>query len=215
MISFFNLVTGVHIAAGSVGLITGIISMSTAKGREGHKKAGKIFFYAMVMIFLSSIYMSIVKNNIFLLLIGFFSIYLASTGYRILSLKKIGEHAAKATAIDYLLGLTGIIAGLAMAALAIIYFSEGSNFGIVLLVFAIVSFGFGFQDLYKFKKPPTKKTHWINGHALRMGGAFTATVTAFVVVNFNINQQWILWILPTLIIIPITRKMVANFIQPK
>ncbi|MEI6264410.1 MAG: DUF2306 domain-containing protein [Sphingobacteriia bacterium] len=215
MISFFNVVTAVHITAGSLGLITGIISMSTTKGMKSHKKAGKIFFYAMVMIFLSSIYMSIVKNNIFLLLIGFFSIYLASTGYRILSLKKIGDHAANATAVDYLLGFTGIIAGISMAVLAIYYFSKGSNFGIVLLVFAIVSFGFGFQDLYKFKKPPTKKTHWINGHALRMGGAFTATVTAFIVVNFNINQQWILWILPTLIIIPITRKMVANFIQPK
>ncbi len=215
MISLFNFATGLHVASGTVGLITGIISMSTTKGMKSHKKAGKIFYYAMVLIFISSVYMSIVKNNIFLLLIGFFSIYLASTGYRILSLKKIGENASKASAIDYLLGLTGMIAGIAMAALAIFYFSKGSNFGIVLLVFAIVSFGFGFQDLYKFKKPPTKKTHWINGHALRMGGAFTATVTAFIVVNFNINQQWILWILPTLIIIPITRKMVANFIQPK
>jgi len=215
MISLFIVITGVHIASGTVGLITGIISMSTTKGMRVHRKAGKIFYYAMVMIFLSSLYMSIVKNNIFLLLIGFFSIYLASTGYRILWHKKITPNKTKISPLDYLLCFTGMLAGIAMLALSIYYFLNGSNFGIVLLTFGIVSFGFGFQDFYKLKNTPKEKTHWINGHALRMGGAFTATVTAFIVVNISISQQWILWILPTLVIVPIARKMAYNFTQPK
>ena len=212
--SLFELVTWTHVIAGTIGLITGLIGMISAKGKKLHRSSGKIFFFAMLMVFISSVYMSIVKNNIFLLLIGFFSIYLTSTGYRILSLKQLSVKPIKPKPVDYLLGIVGILAGCSMYCLSVLYFSKGSMFGIVLLLFGTVALSLGYIDLKMFKKPPSKKTFWLSSHALRMGGAFTATVTAFTVVNIQIQQQWILWILPSIIIIPLTRQMLKRFLSP-
>lgn len=213
MNSIFTIILWLHIAAGSTGLIAGLVSMLSTKGKKIHLLWGKIFFYAMVFVFITSVYMSIVKSNIFLLLIGFFSIYLAATGYRILSLKKLASSGGKPAAIDYLLGYTGIIAGFCMYGLSVFYFMAGNLFGIVLLVFGTVALSLGYKDLKNFSTPPLKKTFWLSGHAIRMGGAFTATVTAFIVVNFQIQQQWILWILPTIVIIPFTRRTLNQFLK--
>ena len=67
----------------------------------------------MAGVFVTSIYMSIVKDNIFLLLVGFFSFYLASTGYRILYLKKLGLQPIAPQAVDYLIGLLVLWPGFA------------------------------------------------------------------------------------------------------
>ena len=100
--SLFSCILIVHIAGGTIGLVTGLIGMISPKGKKLHRGAGKIFFLAMALIFVSSIYMSVVKQNWFLFFIGFFSFYLAATGYRILALKTELEKfkaAARATAI--------------------------------------------------------------------------------------------------------------------
>jgi hypothetical protein len=168
----------------------------------------------MAGVFVTSIYMSIAKDNIFLLLVGFFSFYLASTGYRILYLKKLGLQPIAPQAVDYLIGFTGIVAGICMLSFAGYLFLHHNQFGIVIFSFGCLAFWLGFKDLRKFKVRPTEKTHWILSHGMRMAGAYTATITAFVVVNVQVQQQWILWLLPGIIVIPLAQRTVNRFIKP-
>lgn len=213
--TIFQIVLIIHIICGTFGLIAGTIAMFISKTKKMHKTAGKVFFFAMLGIFVTSIYMSIAHNNIFLLLVGFFSFYLALTGYRILFLKKLGITIIKPKLIDHLIAATGILSGIAIIVLGVFLFINRNMFGIVCFNFGFVSIWLGYQDAIKFKFPPTSKTHWIGAHAFRMAGAYVATVTAFIVVNIQINNGWILWILPGIIIIPITKRIVKNFLNPK
>jgi uncharacterized membrane protein len=57
----------IHVASGAAALLAGLVSMASAKGKRLHRVAGKIFFWAMVGVFVSSVYMSLFKSNWFLL----------------------------------------------------------------------------------------------------------------------------------------------------
>jgi hypothetical protein len=209
--SIFSSLLVLHILSGSVGLITGTIAMASNKSGKVHRLAGKLFFYAMLGIFVTSIYMSIAHSNLFLLLIGFFSFYLAATGYRILFLKMLHFKKIQPTSLDYGLAVTGLLAGVALLILSISLLFKANMFGIVTLCFGCLSAWFGHSDWAKFKHPSANKKHWISSHGMRMAGAYTATITAFVVVNIQIAQGWILWLLPAVIVIPIAQKIVKNF----
>lgn len=212
--SFFLVALVLHIISGSIGLISGTVAMAAPKAGKLHKQAGKLFFYAMTAIFVSSLYMSIVKSNLYLLLIGFFSFYLACTGYRILRLKKLALQPIAPAAVDYLIGFTGIISGACMLSYAGYLLLQHNQFGIVILCFGSLAFWLGYRDLRKFRVRPTEKTHWIQSHGLRMAGAYAATITAFVVVNIQIQQQWILWLLPAVIVIPLAKRYINRLLQP-
>jgi uncharacterized membrane protein len=211
--SIFNIVLILHITSGTIGLISGTMAMCLKKAGKLHKTIGKFFFYAMAGIFITSFYMSIAKNNIFLLMVGFFSFYSAATGYRILYLKKLGKIKISPKLLDYVIGFTGLLAGLAMLIITVLIFKQGNMFGTVTLTFGAISTWMGYKDLAKFKYPPTQKLHWLESHGMRMAGAYTATVTAFIVVNINSPYQWVFWILPTFIIIPIAQRIVNRYVK--
>jgi hypothetical protein len=209
----FKIILGIHICCGSLGLICGTIAMIANKTKKTHKTNGLVFFYAMLGIFVSSVYMSIVTNNAFLLLIGFFSFYLAASGYRILFLKELATKGLKPTWVDYILGGSALIVGLLLIVSSVILFTHKNMFGTVTLTFGVLSLLLGYTDFKKFYVPTTNKLFWIANHGGRMGGAYTATITAFLVVNIHIQQNWILWLLPSVIITPIVTKMTNKFIK--
>ena len=212
-ITIYNLVLIVHISSGFLGLLCGTIAIMKTHFIKIHKKAGIIFFYAMVFIFTTSTIMCFLKTNIFLLLVGFFSFYLACTGYRVLQLKSIYKNNLKPQFIDYAIAITGIVAGISIYILAYLLFIQGSNFGFVCVMLGSVSLFLGILDIRKFSVIITDKFYWMRAHSIRMAGAYVATVTAFIVVNIQINQGWILWILPTFIIIPIAFRIVNKKIN--
>jgi hypothetical protein len=210
----FSIFLVLHIICGGAGLITGTIAMAAKKSGKAHRFAGKIFFYAMAGIFVTSVYMSIAHNNLFLLLVGFFSFYLAATGYRILYLKTLHLKKLQPKLLDYVIAGTGLLAGIALLILSVLLLIKINMFGIVTLSFGCLSLWFGYSDFIKFKYPPADKKHWINNHAMRMAGGYTATITAFVVVNIQIAQGWILWLLPALVVTPIAKRLVKKFMHP-
>ena len=208
--TIYTLVLIIHIISGFTGLVSGTVAISKTNSLKTHKIAGKVFFYAMLFIFITSTLMCLMKTNHFLLLIGFFSFYLTCTGLRILQLKSGTKNKLEPTFVDYVISITGISVGILILIFAYFLFQSNNNFGIVSLFFGSISIFLGVSDGRKFTKTFTNKFHWINTHAMRMAGAYVATVTAFIVVNIQINQGWILWILPSLIIIPIVKKIVKN-----
>jgi uncharacterized membrane protein len=89
MDNLFPIIRIIHILAGATALVTGLLAMLTLKGGKAHRINGKLYFWSMGIIFVSSIYMAIYREMIFFVLIAFFSFQAAFNGYRILYLKKI------------------------------------------------------------------------------------------------------------------------------
>lgn len=211
--TLFNIFLLAHIASGGAALLTGLISMTSVKGGRTHRLVGKIFFWAMAGVFISSVYMSLVKNNWFLLCVGFFSFYLTSSGYLVLKAKAV-KNMNTVRPMYWGVCLFGFVAGIAMLGLSINMYSKGYMFGTVPLVFGVLSSWLSFLDYRMIMTESKLKQVWLKSHALRMAGAFVATLTAFIVVNIQIEQQWILWLLPPALVIPATRRMITRF-QPR
>lgn len=199
MESFYLIIKVIHILAGAVALISGLIAMLTLKGGKAHRLNGKIYFWSMAIIFVSSIYMSIYKEMIFFVLVALFSFQAAFNGYRILYLKKLNQ-GQKAGMIDYIGLVVGGLAAAFMLYLGIVNASATNQSGIILLVFGVFYTLGVWNEYRKFKKPPTEKMFWYYKHIGQMGGAYIATVTAFLVNNYRLfpfMPAIVLWLLPT------------------
>ena len=72
----------IHIAAGSVALLTALAALVTAKGGAWHVRAGRVYAIGMTLIFLTAVPLAILGADVFLLLIAFFSMYLVFAGWR-------------------------------------------------------------------------------------------------------------------------------------
>jgi uncharacterized membrane protein len=204
-----------HILCGLTALITGFISMLNRKGGKNHRLTGKIFFTGMTGVFITATFISIVKSLGFLFMVGFFSYYLACSGYRILYLKKL-HLKQKPKVLDWLINSVGVLAGLALVIFSIHWFSSLGAWGTVPLSFGSFCLISGVQDVRSFFIPPNNKQHWIRTHGIRMGGSFAATVTAFTVVNVNIGSyNWVLWILPGVLIGIWAAKNIRQYLRPK
>lgn len=202
-----------HIAGGLAALITGTLSMFNRKGSKTHNVTGVIFFSGMCAVFVTSVYMSLVKSNWFLMVTGCFSFYMAASGFRSIFLKKL-HLGQRPVFIDWLIGVGGLLFGLGMYGLAAWMLGNGNSFGIVPLVFGTINTVMAAGDMIKFYKRPSKKTHWIISHGVRMGGAYTASVTAFLVVNVHMQPSWVVWLLPTAIVPVFIRQQVQKYLKP-
>lgn len=190
----------VHIISGFLALITGFLSMINRKGGNRHRLTGKLFFAGMTGVFVTSTAISLIKNNPFLLMVGFFSYYLACSGYRALYLKKL-HLKQKPRWIDWLISGSGVVFGIGLMVFSIDWFITRGAWGTVPLLFGGFCLLNAVTDIRRFFVAPTDKQHWLVTHGSRMGGSFAATVTAFIVVNFSIgNFTWVLWVLPGVLI---------------
>ena len=101
----------IHILFGSIGLLTGTINIGRKKGDKSHFLVGKLFLISMIINAIAGFVMSIMQNNLFLLIIAVFSFYMVCTGQRILSLKNLLKNQ-KPKIIDYLLTFGMLLFGL-------------------------------------------------------------------------------------------------------
>jgi uncharacterized membrane protein len=182
-----------HIACGMTALLTGFISIATEKGKKVHRKAGKVFFVAMILVAISAFVISIVKSNSFLLAIGIFSFYLNYFGYRALK-----NRNAKFKWFDWLvIAVSAATSGYMISTLNIVLVVFG-----VLLAYLLVANALPqLQGEEKLKEVRKRK---MLAHIGNMMGSYIATVTAFVVVNINfVKPGWIVWLLPTALGLPV------------
>lgn len=207
--TLFKIFLFAHILSGGTGLLAGLTSMIAAKGKPIHRLAGKVFFWAMLGVFITSIYMSIEKSNWFLLAVGFLSFYLTCSGTLVLK-AKVEKNNDSVKHLYLAVCLFGFLGGLGFFVLSINMFTRGYVFGIVPLVFGVLSCFQSSLDYRRITLDRELKDTWLRSHALRMAGAFAATLTAFVVVNIQIDQQWVLWLLPAAVVLPVARRMVAK-----
>lgn len=200
MKTFLTIFLIIHIACGMISLILGFMSMLNTKGGKRHRLTGKIFFFAMTGVFITATVIALIKSLAFLFMVGFFSYYLACSGYRSLYLKKL-HVSQKPQAIDWTISLIGIGAGIGLIIFSYGWFITRGGWGLVPLAFGTFCLLTGIKDIRKYYVAPTTKTHWIVSHGTKMGGSFAASLTAFIVTNVQLPQYgWVLWILPGVLI---------------
>ncbi len=204
-----------HIAGGTVSLLSGLVAILTLKGGKTHRGAGKIYFGGMTAVFIGALVLSIMKGNDFLLMVGFFSYYMTVRGYRILSLKQLGKQ--KPAVLDWSITVVSGLFILSLIGWGIyVLITLGSGMGIVAIAFGGIGSTFLIADIRNFIYRPKEKMHWWFTHLGSMSGSYIAATTAFLVVNVQLPQfNWTLWLLPTVIgsilIARATRKYKVQF----
>lgn len=206
MKTFLTLILYIHIAAGFIALITGLVPMFAKKGGKAHVFWGTVYFWAMFVVALTALFrFQMQMRLIFLAAIAIFSFYNTFTGVRLIQRKE----SLKPSWLDYFASVLAMMCALAMFYFAFLGYQKGDGFlSTLFLVFGVAVFTMALEDLRVFmgKKiindegKPVPIRYWFQNHISRMGGSYIATVTAFLVVN---NPPYIpglvVWIAPGVI----------------
>ena len=188
----------IHILSGAIALFSAALALSTEKGKKFHVLSGKSYFWAMVLIFLTAIPMSILKSNVFLFLIAIFSFYLAFSGIRFARNRKGIPTRLDLIAVNFM-----FLSGAGMWILAIIFFINNDSQFITLIVFGFLALFLGYGDFQTFKNQTATGKERIAKHLTNMMGGTIAVVTAVLVVNPPTNPEWVWWLLPTAVLVPV------------
>lgn len=201
---YYKIILGIHIVCGFGALFGGLFPMFTKKGSKLHVLTGWIYFWAMFGVFITTTAMFCIKQSqglLFLMLIGILSFHLTLSGVRAVALKKKG---AQATLFDWLSSGFVLLCGVAMLGLSIYhwYNENGAFFYVLFAVFGAVTLQSGRENLVehnKRRKGIENSKHWMYLHVTKMGGAYIATTTAFVVTNFRFLPELFTWLAPGVI----------------
>ena len=188
----------IHILAGTIALLAAVFAICSEKGKKIHINAGRTYYWGMAGIFLTALPMSIITSNVFLFLIAFFSFYLAFAGRRFAQNRK-----GIASTVDWIAVGLIIAAGLGMWVLAVFYYIEINSQYITLTIFGFIAIALGYTDYKTYKQQEATGNKRIARHLTNMLAGTIALVTAVLVVNIDMEPQWLPWILPTVILVPL------------
>ena len=206
MDTLFTFFLIVHIVNGSIGLIAGTINLLRRKGDSFHRRVGLIFVVTMLLTGSSAIVLSFLHPNHFLMIVGVFTIYMVSTGYRYIRLR-LTEVDNDPKALDWFLtGLMGI-AGIIFIGFGAMQLIAQEMFGLVYLTFGVIGLFFVRRDLMNYRGKVAARNYWLLAHLQRMIGSYIAALTAFLVVNANnitpVIPGFVYWLMPTAILTPL------------
>ena len=201
----FKILLVIHIFFGGVGLFCGTLNIIRKKGDKPHFLVGKLFLISMIINAVAGFVMSIMHQNLFLLIVAVFSFYMVCTGQRILSLKNLLKNQ-KPKPIDYGLTFGMLLFGSGFIVYGIYLVLHQNYFGTVMLVFGAISISFVRTDLRLYQGIAQHKNYWLLVHLQRMIGAYIASVTAFIVTVNQFGFGIVAWLLPTVILVPLIVK---------
>lgn len=177
-----------HIAAGSSSLISGALAIIFRKGSKKHSLSGEVYFWSMLLVGISAVWLSIAESIWFLFSVGLFSTYLTVGG------KLIFNKTSKLPSYWRLFSISGFLVAASMLIVTIMLFLKQNNAYIILGVFTALQLFTATKDL-RYLKRFSPKTHYFQ-HINKMGGAYIATCTAFLVVNIKFLPDLLVWLAP-------------------
>lgn len=185
----------VHVAAGVLALVAGVVALGTAKGGRRHRRAGRAYVLAMAVVVATALPLALVDGNYFLLTIAVFSGYLVLNGYCVLSRKR--PTPSDAAPLDWVAHLTMAGIGVAMLGLGSRSLLGGDELGVALVVFGAIGLVLAGREIVAVYRPPDGPREWFYRHIAFMGGGYIATVTAAVTVNLTMLPPVVRWVGPT------------------
>jgi hypothetical protein len=194
-----------HVGAGFTALVVAPVAMLTRKGSGVHKRWGRVYFWAMLAIFVTALLLLLYRPNVFLTFISVLSFYSALSGVRALKRKNPaqGQDAGAldwgAAAIALAAGISFILwGGLTLAGLG--QTEIPAAFAVLGIVFGVVLGKDASSDLVSFRRPNEDPLWWWTYHLERMVGSYLAAVTAFLVQNVGPLLPeafvWVVWVAP-------------------
>ena len=187
----------VHIAAGSVSLLTAGIALVTAKGGRWHVLAGRIYAAGMTVVFLTAVPLAVLAFSSFLFYIALFSFYLVFAGWRFAR-----NRQRRAYPVDWIAVSAISVTGLCMWGYAVVLGIYGSSQWVTLLIFGGIALALGLADARFHRSQPGGQRR-VARHLTNMMAGTIATITAVVVVNVEMDPAWVPWVLPTVVITPL------------
>ncbi len=197
----------IHIIAGGSTLITGPLAIFyNFKDPKKHRIVGKTFFYAMLVVVISSV-SGLIKHPdsaFYQFLFGLSILVLCQIlrGVRSIFLMKGGAVTNLDWTYTTVLGLNGVW----MLSMAAWHFSLGTMIAIPILfsVFGAMSLLDVPKNWRVFSQPQLlHRLDWMRLHTSTMLGAFTASTTAFTVNAAHFLPWWAQWFGPTLLLLPL------------
>ena len=205
MEQLFKIFLTLHIIGGILGIACGTINIIRKKGDKIHRLIGKGFLYGMLTSGFISLILASMHPNMFLFIIGIFTIFLVGTGQRYLSLRNLTS-GQKPVLIDWALTLMMLVSGIVFVGLGINIIFNNDTFGIVFIVFGSVGLFFTRKDFRNYQGHIAIKNYWLIEHINRMIAGYIASLTALLVVNGSYFTAYIptvlLWLLPTIVLVP-------------
>lgn len=198
----FNILLGIHIVGGGISLLLGFIILCLKKGNKRHQLLGNLYGYTLGTASVVAIPMSYLHPNYFLFIISVFTIYMLLTGKRYLQKKELSN----VTITDWILTILIANFGTAFIGFGILHIIKSNVFGIVFIVFGLISYLFVYQDYLNFTGKSTVKNFFLITHLQRFIGSYIASVTAFLVVNNTLLPSVIAWLLPAILMVPLIIK---------
>lgn len=205
MEKFITLIVIIHVCAGILALIFGAIAFGLRKNTPKHKPIGRIYFYCMSVIFVTGIFLSIVRATLFFFFIAIFTYYTTVMAYRSLRLKNIHK-GQKYLWFDWFIQ---VIAGLTFMGLSVIgiliYINHHSSNALIPLTFGAMGLFGVYRNIRRMIAGPKETNYWLKIHIGNMIGSYIGAITAFIVNqsgHIPVNPV-ILWLGPTLIILPV------------
>jgi hypothetical protein len=194
----YGILLSLHIAGGSIALVTAAIALATSKGTRRHVYAGRVFSLGMLAVFLTALPMTVLKPNLFLLLIALFSFYLVLTGWL-----RARDRSGTPGRADWIAPIAMVVTAVAMAVRAIGLMRAGDSMGIVLIVFGAIGGALAAGDLVGLRTRRHRGVERIAAHLTRMLAGTIAAVTAFTVVNVKLHPAFVVWLAPTVLLAPV------------
>jgi uncharacterized membrane protein len=206
-----------HILAGFTALLTGGIAIATKKGKGKHVVAGRIYFWAMVVVATTALWLAVLRPNFFLLFISLFSFFLTWSGYKAIYWKN-KPLTTTAALFNNILIPVFLLIGLSMVIIPVLGWTgipipeRLDRLSIVLIVFGIIFCLTAGAELKHLLKPnKSNKFWWMYRHIGSMLGAYIATFTAFLVVNGDFLPQLVAWLGPTVVITPVISYWIRKY----
>lgn len=194
-----------HITAATFALLSGLFAIIFRNKIKIHRPIGKIYFWAMTLVFLTAVYLSVMKMNIFLFCVAFFTYYACLTAYRSLKLKKLhmGQKPAWFDwAIEVFFGCMHV--GFLVFAVFLLT-GNNTSFGIISLVFGTFGIRGNYITIKRLKGQLEYRNYWLLAHIGGMSGSYIGALTAFLVNNNKCIHapNIVVWLAPTAFIIPL------------
>ena len=202
-----NLLRSIHIIAGASTLITGPIAIFyNFRDPRKHRIVGKVFFYAMLIVSISSILAFFKRPDqvFFQFLLGISFLVLAGIlrGVRSIFLMKGASVTSFDWAYTVLIGLNALY----MLGMSAWHFAAGTMVALPILfgIFGLMCAADARKNWLIFSNPSVlHQLDWMRLHLSTMLGAFTASTTAFTVNAAHFLPWWAQWFGPTLLLLPL------------
>lgn len=159
----------------------------------------------MTFVFVTSVYMGLVKKNVFLICVGFFTYYMCITAFRSLKLKKIPDDQ-RPGAFDWIIELVFGLAHLFFVLLSVWFFMQQQiSAAVIGMVFGLIGLRMNYSTYKRFTRKSPFANQWLLTHIGNMLGSYIGAFTAFLVNNGGILPlpPIALWLLPTMVFTPL------------